>query len=342
MPEKGPSQEVEQVVVHNNPLAMIVTNPNLEDNPIVYVNRAFERLTGYSMVASIGRNCRFLQGEGTDRETVDAMRDAIEARREVEVDIVNYRADGVEFLNKLLITPIYNEDKDLAYFLGIQRQISGARRPTNIDEELREIQHRVKNHLQMVVSMIRMQSRTQSEGANSEFSTLANRVETLQLLYQEMTESGVATVRSTQVQLGAYVTRIVSAISSLSNRPGVRVNVDTDAFEVSVDLAARIGLIASEIYTNALQHAFEDRSSGLVEIYLKQLSGGVIRLRVGDDGVGMPRDASWPDGNSLGGRIVSSLTENIGAQLSVDSGRSRGTTITVDIPFQGEISEGAN
>jgi PAS domain S-box-containing protein len=335
--------DVRGMTIERMPLAMVVTNPRLPDNPIVYVNRAFETLTGYASDAAVGRNCRFLQGAETDKKTIISLAKAIAEKKEIEVDLLNYRADGETFMNHLLISPILDDQGEVNYFLGVQRRVNGEQRvASKPDDQLREIQHRVKNHLQMVVSMIRMQAEQRPEDARGEFSTLANRVETLQLLYQEMTDAGVGSVRATKIQLGAYLSRIVSAIGFLGGKQGVRINVDADSFETSVDFAARLGLIASEVFTNALQHAFDGRESGLVEVRVKQLSGGVIRLRVTDDGVGMPANIKWPNGNSLGGRIVRTLIEGIGGTLSVDSPGATGTTITIDVPYQGETAKGAN
>lgn len=336
------NDDVRGITIERMPLAMVVTNPRLPDNPIVYVNRAFEKLTGYASDAAVGRNCRFLQGEGTDRQAVAALAEAVKDNKEVEVDLLNYRSDGRSFMNHLLISPIFDDEGEISYFLGVQQRASAQPPVNSVDDRLREVQHRVKNHLQMVVSMIRMQAGEQPEDARGEFSTLANRVETLQLLYQEMTEAGIGSVRATKIQLGAYLSRIVSAIGFLGGKHGVRINVDADPFETSVDFAARLGLVASEVFTNALQHAFEGRDSGLVEVRVKQLSGGVIRLRIADDGVGMPGQIDWPNGNSLGGRIVKTLIEGIGGKLSVDTSGGAGTTVTVDVPHQGETAKGAN
>ena len=91
-------------------VAMVVTNPHLQDNPIVYVNQAFTRVTGFARTASIGRNCRFLQGEDTEKRDVDRLRAAIEADEVVSVDILNYRANGEPFVNRLVVSPITDEE----------------------------------------------------------------------------------------------------------------------------------------------------------------------------------------------------------------------------------------
>lgn len=316
------------------PLSMVVTNPGLPDNPIVYVNHAFERMTGYSAQAAVGRNCRFLQGDDTDPEDIRTLRDAIAAGQEVALDLKNYRADGRPFWNRLVITPLSTDDGETAYFLGVQVEINeprkGGGRPT-IDVALQEIQHRVKNHLSMIVGMIRLQAR-QVMGAEEEFRTLARRVETLQMLYEELMDAKTGRARNDDdVALGAYLTRVANAISYIDGRSGVRVNIDADAITVPFETATQIGLVLSEIMTNTLQHAFDSREAGLVEVRIKELSGGVVRLQVSDDGVGIPSGVDWPNDGNLGGRIVSQLVDGLHAKLSVARGAT-GTIITLDVP----------
>ncbi|KAB0682910.1 PAS domain-containing protein [Aureimonas leprariae] len=287
------------------PLALVLTNPYLEDNPIVYVNDAFGRITGYAPAAAIGRNCRFLQGPDTDPNAHVRISDALKAQKDISLDLVNYRADGTKFLNRLMITPLYDGEGRLQCFLGVQRDMSegphdaitardGGPGTLSLDTLLGEIQHRVKNHLAMIIGMIRMQARMKT--SEDSFNALARRIESLQLLYQEMTEAGVAHSRSKRVPLGAYVSRIAATIGHLDGRRSVRINVDCDAVDVNVDRAARIGLLFSELLTNALKHAFDGREEGLVEARLKMLSSGVIRLTVTDDGVGMAANSKWPHG----------------------------------------------
>ncbi|MBP0615500.1 PAS domain-containing protein [Jiella mangrovi] len=287
------------------PLALVLTNPHLDDNPIIYANTAFERITGYAAAATIGRNCRFLQGDETDPEHSRQIGEALREERDISLDILNYRADGTKFVNRLMITPLYDDSDKIQCFLGVQRDMSDGEdakvsktigQDAPVDAVLGEIQHRVKNHLSMIVGMIRMQARAKS--SKEAFSALARRIESLQLLYQEMTESGVGSHRSERVPLGAYVSRIAATIGHLDGRRSVRINVDCDAVEVKVDQAARIGLLFSELLTNALKHAFEGREEGLVEARLKMLSSGVIRMTVTDDGIGLPSDSNWPYGPS--------------------------------------------
>lgn len=311
------------------PLALVLSNPSLDDNPIVFASEAFEELTGYRRRDIIGRNCRFLQGEGTEPDRVAELRRAIEAGEDASVEITNYRADGTPFRNCVSVAPVRNEAGEVVLFLGTQRDAGDEKDGTDLLAQLAEIQHRVKNHLAMIVGLIRLQAG--AEGAAADYDMLARRVEALQLLYQELSSSGIASAASAEVPLGAYVSRIAAAIGHLDGRQGVRINVQAEEVSVNADIAGRVGLLLSEALTNAFRHAFDGRDIGMVETRLQRLSNDVVRLQIIDDGIGMPEGQSWPDAESLGGRIVLALLRGLRARHSVDS--ATGTTVTIDIPL---------
>lgn len=91
---------------------------------IIFVSDEFEVQTGYPPEEVLGRNCRFLQGPGTDPNAVKAIREALEARTEITIDILNYRKDGTEFWNRLRIRPLFDDHGRLLYFAGSQNPIS--------------------------------------------------------------------------------------------------------------------------------------------------------------------------------------------------------------------------
>ena len=110
-------------------MPMVVTDPNLPDNPIVFVNGAFLDLTGYDEEEIIGRNCRFLQGAQSDRETVGELRDAIANRQAASVELLNYKKDGTPFWNALFMGPIFDREGRLLYFFA--SQLDSTRRRTS-------------------------------------------------------------------------------------------------------------------------------------------------------------------------------------------------------------------
>ncbi len=106
---------------------IVITDPNQPDNPIVYVNPAFERVTGYAAGEVVGRNCRLLQGEGTEPAAVAAVRQAVREARTDTVELLNYRKDGTPFWNCLSISPITDAAGRLTHFVGVQRDVTAAR-----------------------------------------------------------------------------------------------------------------------------------------------------------------------------------------------------------------------
>lgn len=108
-------------------MPMLITDPRQEDNPIVFVNDAFFRLTGYSRSETLGRNCRFLQGPGTNSVDVGRIRNSIDRRVPIELELLNYRKDGSTFWNRLLISPVFDEDGQLTFFFCLPiRRDAGA------------------------------------------------------------------------------------------------------------------------------------------------------------------------------------------------------------------------
>ncbi len=105
-------------------MSVVISDPSLPDNPMIYVSDEFEAQTGYSPAESIGRNCRFLQGPQTSPDAIDAIRAALRAQTRFTIDILNYRKDGSAFVNRLRIRPIYDSDGRLIYFAGAQNPVS--------------------------------------------------------------------------------------------------------------------------------------------------------------------------------------------------------------------------
>ena len=107
-----------------SPIAAVISDPRLPDNPIVECNAAFVALTGYQREEIIGHNCRFLTGPGTEPWLIETLRNGIRRRQPVMVEILNYKKDGTPFRNAVMVAPIFDTAGELEYFLGSQVEIA--------------------------------------------------------------------------------------------------------------------------------------------------------------------------------------------------------------------------
>lgn len=155
-------------------MPMLVTDPRRPDNPVVFANRAFLAMSGYRADEVVGRNCRFLQGVGTDPGTITTLREAIAARSEVTVEMLNYRKDGSSFWNALYVSPVFNRRGELVYFFASQLDVSRRR---DAEEALAQAQkmealgqltggisHDFNNILQVVSGQLELMSLKQRRG----------------------------------------------------------------------------------------------------------------------------------------------------------------------------------
>jgi two-component system cell cycle sensor histidine kinase/response regulator CckA len=116
---------------------ILITGPVEQDTPILSVNGAFERITGYRRQEVLGKNCRLLQGPGTDPQAVRALREAIREGRPIDQEILNYRRDGTPFWNALTVSPIHDEAGRVTHFVGVLRDVT---REKELEEQAREAQ----------------------------------------------------------------------------------------------------------------------------------------------------------------------------------------------------------
>lgn len=103
--------------------SVVITDPALPDNPMIFVSEEFVKQTGYSPEDALGKNCRFLQGPKTNPLAVAAIRTALDSESELTIDILNYKKDGTEFWNRLRIRPLYGDDAEVLFFVGTQNPI---------------------------------------------------------------------------------------------------------------------------------------------------------------------------------------------------------------------------
>ena len=109
--------------IRGSPIASVISDPRMPGNPIVAVNDAFVTLTGYTVEEIIGRNCKFLAGPATEPWLSEQIAAGIREHRPVLVEILNYKRDGTAFRNAVLVTPVFDTEGTLEYFLGSQVEL---------------------------------------------------------------------------------------------------------------------------------------------------------------------------------------------------------------------------
>ncbi|ELY42821.1 bacterio-opsin activator domain-containing protein [Natronorubrum tibetense] len=149
---------VKDRAINEAPVGITISDPDLEDNPLVYVNDAYEEMTGYDYDDVIGRNCRFLQGEDSSEAAVAEMAAAIDEDYPVTVEIKNYRKDGTEFWNEVTIAPVRDEAGTVTHYIGFQNDIT-ARKEAELaletrTEELEYLLERIEGLIQDVTDVV--------------------------------------------------------------------------------------------------------------------------------------------------------------------------------------------
>ncbi|EMA61934.1 bacterio-opsin activator domain-containing protein [Halorubrum lipolyticum] len=135
---REPSATEVKRAVAEAPVGISISDPDLSDYPLVYANEAWIEHTGYPIEEALGRNPRFLQGPGTDPETVERIAEAVAENEEITVEIRNYRRDGTPFWNELTVAPVYDGDGDLAHYVGFQNDVTDRKNAERLAEERAE------------------------------------------------------------------------------------------------------------------------------------------------------------------------------------------------------------
>ncbi|MBY5899789.1 sensor histidine kinase [Rhizobium leguminosarum] len=305
------------------------------DEPLIYVNLEFERLTALEATAVQGKPWAEIELESiavsgevpltaavtSAEEYIGAFSLAAEPESTVIVDVWSNTIvdDDDTPLFRLVAFAARNEATAAESFSELL---------TEKDVLLRELQHRVKNNLQMITALIRMEARNAQQNEESErFARLAGRIEALALLYRSLSDEE----KGATVDLGTYVSQIAASVMAAHAVEGIRLDMKVDTWPVSVDVAMPAGLVINELLTNTLKHAFVGRDGG--EITLRcVVSDTGCRITVADNGVGLPQDVTWPQPGKLSAMIVQSLKQNARAEVEVSSSPDTGMSVSLVFP----------
>ena len=333
-------------------MAMIVTDPRQRDNPIVFANAAFYKLTGYAREEVLGHNCRFLQSPDTDRASVKAISDAIEARRDIAIDILNRTKDGRPFWNGLFISPVTNAAGELQFFFASQLDVTDrveaqravasqqewlerevSRRTDELQDALaaqtmlvHEVDHRVKNNIQMISALLSMQTRSIADPhARASLDSMLQRVESIGTVHRRLYQS--KDVR--RFDVADFVRDITHELLKASGRDDVALSLDLEPVQVPAQQASPVALMLNELLMNALKHAFPPGRLGRVSVKIAEDDGCLVVV-LADDGVGMP---AAKRGTGFGSRLIKTLARQLQADVAWRAG-DPGTIVEVRAPIR--------
>ena len=314
------------------PIAIIVSKLFRGDQRICYANKAYEALTSTAFANCVGKGWSILasfEGEGTPEPTLD----------------IALQNGGQEFLGifqsqqpKIVAVEAYaglieNEDGTENYRIVALIDVTNRARKEreelirqlrDKDMLLKEVQHRVKNNLQLVVALIRLEARNEYKGTKANLPALAGRVEALQLLYNTLSGDGT----SNEVDLGYYLSQIASSMMNAYAVEGIRVALKMDYAPVSTNVALSVGLLVNELVTNAFKYAFAGRGAGLIRVECFHEDDRYTVI-VSDDGVGLPKGVVWPVPGKMGALIAQTFRENTGANIQVETAPDQGFKVTM-------------
>lgn len=314
---------------------------------INYCNFEFERLIGQSAADIQGQGWKVLPGIATPQGDETPLGEAVLADDEY-VGTFTIDAEGGSIDVDAWSNTI-ESDEGVPMFrlvaLATTGQ-SGRLASEHHDKSLRdkdvlllELQHRVKNNLQMITALIRMEARNVADDETGErFDRLAGRINSLALLYDLLNAKGADDVVDDGVDLGVYISKIASSVMEAHAVEGIRLDLSVDTWPCSINVAMPTGLVVNELMTNALKHAFVGRDGGLITISSLVDDSG-CRVIFADNGVGLPEGMSWPKSGKLGAVIVQSLRQNAKARLEFHSAPDEG--FRVDIFFAREAAKPA-
>jgi PAS domain S-box-containing protein len=300
-----------------------------DQETLVYGNIEFERLTGVSAEELQGKSWSVLPAAAAIAEGPELAEALLENEEYLGAFTITANA-GNQVVDAWSNTIVDDAGKPLFRLLAMSaREGSDPGTLTEAlaekDVLLKELQHRVKNNLQMITALIRMEARNAQRLEESErFNRLAGRIEALSILYRSL----YAGSESETVDLGIYVSQIASSVMAAHAIEGIRLDMKVDTWPVSINVAMPVGLVVNELMTNALKYAFAGRDGGEVKVRCT-VDGEGCKVLVADDGVGLSDNADWPRRGKLSAMIVQSVKQNAKAEIEVESEPGKGMAVTI-------------
>ena len=314
------------------PIAIAVAELSPQER-ITYTNIAFEHLTGQRTAEVQGLDWASLPRSTPTASDGPSLSASIIAEEDY---LGTFRIDrgNMEFVVDAWSNIILGDDGmpmfRLVALADMSQRSEAERRAlehqiNDKDTLLRELQHRVKNNLQMITALIRLEAKSlPGEETTEALSRLAGRVEALAVLYRALQASGA----DKTIDLGVYLSEVAAAVMRAHAVEGIRLDLKVDTWPVLIDVAMPTGLVVNELLTNALKYAFVGREGGVLTLRALVDDQG-CKVIVSDDGVGLPAGTTWPQRGKMSALIVQSLQENAKAQITVDSTPNSGMKVVI-------------
>ena len=321
--------------IRSTRMPIVVTDANLPDNPIIFANDAFLSLTGYARHEVNGRNCRFLQGPDTDVDTIAAIKQAVAARQDINVDVLNYKKDGTPFWNGLYISPVPDAQGGVQYFFASQIDATDRKKyefdSLNLQYELErqvklrtseleaalhrstlllhEVDHRVKNNLQMISAMLMLQSMSIPDAKiKNTLQEMLERVDAMGLVHKRLYQSDSIH----DFDIAEFTREIASHLVAATGRDDIALTIDAMTVKIKADEAASVALVVNEAITNALKHAFPVGRAGDLHVSVTA-SDEACQISIRDDGPGIPHGA--PQKGNFGKTLIETLVQQLRATI---------------------------
>jgi PAS domain S-box-containing protein len=334
------------------PVGITISDPSLPDNPVVYANAAFERITGYGVDEVVGRNCRFLQGEETDEAAVARMRHAVDNWESVTVDVRNYRKNGEQFWNQVTIAPIY-DDGEPTHFVGFQQDVTARKRAERDLETERDrlallnqvVRHDIRNDMAVVLAW----GEELDDRLDGDHREMLERIMRAATHASDLTESVgdlAELIGATDPDLDAValdevlveeIARVRSSFDYRSQPIEIRGDEDVPAVEVWATP------LLSSVFGNLLDNAVFHNDKAEVEIDVDvTVDPETVVVRVADNGPGVPDDRKREvfgrgekglesPGSGLGLYLVDNLVETYGGSVWIEDREGGGAVFCVEL-----------
>ncbi|MET0709136.1 MAG: histidine kinase dimerization/phosphoacceptor domain -containing protein [Tardiphaga sp.] len=316
------------------PVAIAISRGSSRDQQVVYANKAFEILMSMMATDVEGQNWTCLDGFLNEDDQSQTLGEAI---RDGEDFVGVFRPAGP--VDRLVIVQAYasvieSDDGVENFRIAAMVDVGGRERAQieqfenqirDRDMLMRELQHRVKNNLQLITALVRLEARSAAEGEAVALARLASRIDALAVLYRTLSAEDAAV----DIDLGQYLSEIATAVMGASAVPGIEIDLQVGYCPMSINIAMPAGLLVNEMLTNALKYAFIGRAGGQLKLICKQ-EGGRVTVVVSDDGVGLGENQEWPSPRKLGALILQTLKENArNVKFNAESIRGQGTWFTL-------------